>query len=491
MGETTRRDPILQAALDELGGETGEIRYGALYVDVTRNKADEDSAPLYRFIATTAVRDRAGDEIPLSGWDFGPYKKNPVVLWMHGYDLFHQLPVGNTRTIERAEVGGKDAWLMDVEFMPAEIDEFAEKIRRAVDGRWLRACSVGFLPKKSRWIEETDEEREQRVRDDDRAPGRRFLKKELMELSICNVPCNQEALLQARKAFGTGMPRAMERGARRAALLVTDQERRAALERTREIKAELNARTGIVTIVSPLWVSETLETPVRVAPEALTIEATDIDRSADEGVETRIRWNDDPGEPEVQCHVKALALFRADTLRRKTLKASKPRVIGVIGLLKAKDEYRLQALRFPRDDGWDLVKAKAWLKDHPDVVKELEEAAECLDVWDLTDDTMEELFTSILDTQGSEGGPPEGLSAPEATVVAETAPAVADDASPAAAGSEAAAAAAQPPEPEAETRVPIGDMTIRILAPEADEIPSEEAPTVVLVSGGVSETGET
>ena len=54
-----------------------ERQFATLTTEV-KAAAEADDRTL-RFIGTTAARDRMGDEITLSGWDFKQYRKNPVV----------------------------------------------------------------------------------------------------------------------------------------------------------------------------------------------------------------------------------------------------------------------------------------------------------------------------------------------------------------------------------------------------------------------------
>ncbi len=78
-------------------------------------------------------------------------------------------------------------------------------------------------------------------------------------------------------------------------------------------------------------------------------------------------------ENEIRNRLKAPDLFKEGSFRRITLKKDKPRVFAIIGRLKGETTTSLQALRFPKEDTWTLAKAKAWVKDHPDVVKQFDE----------------------------------------------------------------------------------------------------------------------
>lgn len=130
-----------------------------------------------QFTISTGAVDRDHDTIKAEGWETANYKNNPVVLWAHDY---RQLPIGKATQIwvEDGKLKSK------FEFVPAEINPFADTVYRMVRGGFLNATSVGFAP-----IDyELDKERK----------GINFLKQELLEVSICPVPSNPEALIEAR-----------------------------------------------------------------------------------------------------------------------------------------------------------------------------------------------------------------------------------------------------------------------------------------------------
>jgi HK97 family phage prohead protease len=80
-------------------------------------------------------------------------------------------------------------------------------------------------------------------------------------------------------------------------------------------------------------------------------------------------WEDT--ENEIRHRLRDPGDFQEGSFRRITLQRDKPRVFGVIGKLKGETTTTLQALRFPKDDGWTMATAKKWLADHPDVAKGL------------------------------------------------------------------------------------------------------------------------
>ena len=144
-----------------------------------------------RFCFSDGSVDRAGDQIEVDGWDLDSFEKNPVALWAHDSS---SPPIGRA-----AEVGVVGKRLMgDIEFAKVEDYPFADTIYRLCKGKFINAVSVGFLPIDWQWS--TDKER---------PFGIDFQKQELLEITVCPVPCNANALAEARsKGIDTGPLRA-------------------------------------------------------------------------------------------------------------------------------------------------------------------------------------------------------------------------------------------------------------------------------------------
>lgn len=121
--------------------------------------------------------DRERDTLAVAGWKLDNFRKNPVVLFAHRSD---QPPVGKVVSV-LASAGQLRA---RVKFA-SDLYEFAGVVERLVSGGYLTATSVGFQPTK--WL--YNEER----------GGFDFAEQELLELSIVPVPCNPDALLQAKE----------------------------------------------------------------------------------------------------------------------------------------------------------------------------------------------------------------------------------------------------------------------------------------------------
>ncbi len=74
-------------------------------------------------------------------------------------------------------------------------------------------------------------------------------------------------------------------------------------------------------------------------------------------------------ENEIRYRLRNPDGFQDGSFRRIALQQSKPRVFAIIGKLEGATTTTLQALRFPKGDGWTIAKASAWTRAHPDVLK--------------------------------------------------------------------------------------------------------------------------
>ena len=85
-----------------------------------------------------------------------------------------------------------------------------------------------------------------------------------------------------------------------------------------------------------------------------------------EDIELRI-WEDQEDWKEVRYSIRDDDLFKR--IRSWWLKENSIRALG--GPLKTSDEVKIQSLRFIKKAGWTLEKAKAWVKDHPEIKRDL------------------------------------------------------------------------------------------------------------------------
>jgi len=149
--------------------------------------ATDDSVPVAnaqrtrRFCFSDQSVDRMGDTIAADGWETEDFDANPVALWAHDSS---SPPIGRASNLA---VEGK-RFMGDIEFAPPETYAFAETIYQLLCGRFLRAVSVGFLPLEYSFVDA----------DPDRRWGIDFKRQTLLEISVCPVPANPNALSEAR-----------------------------------------------------------------------------------------------------------------------------------------------------------------------------------------------------------------------------------------------------------------------------------------------------
>ncbi|HSR77258.1 MAG TPA: hypothetical protein VLN57_11795 [Xanthobacteraceae bacterium] len=151
----------------------------------TVEKVDERTL---RFTISSGAVDRDLDMINPAGWQLANYQKNPVVLWAHQPTI---LPIGKA-----IEVSQKNDRLTSVvSFLPEKdygaAGEFADQVYRLARDGYLAATSVGFRP--IRWDFSQDKDR---GAEDWFFGGIDYHEQELVELSLCTVPSNPEALIE-------------------------------------------------------------------------------------------------------------------------------------------------------------------------------------------------------------------------------------------------------------------------------------------------------
>ena len=141
----------------------------------------DDKSRIVRFCFSDGSVDRMGDTIDPNGWDLADFNANPVALWAHDST---SPPIGRA-----SNVAVEGARLMgDIEFADVETYAFADTVFRLLIGKFLQAVSVGFLPTKYSFVDN----------DPNRGFGIDFEKQQLLEISVCPVPANPNALSEAR-----------------------------------------------------------------------------------------------------------------------------------------------------------------------------------------------------------------------------------------------------------------------------------------------------
>jgi phage head maturation protease len=145
-----------------------------------------DKARVRRFIASDDTVDRYAEVVMPDGIELQDYARNPVVMSMHDYEAW---PLGHA--IAAGVVDGK--LMVDVEFDPPDVDPDAEKVMRKIDLRTVNACSIGFEPLE--WYDQGKASAELKAA---YPQARRiYTRSKLLELTICPIPANPNALAAA------------------------------------------------------------------------------------------------------------------------------------------------------------------------------------------------------------------------------------------------------------------------------------------------------
>jgi HK97 family phage prohead protease len=131
------------------------------------------------FVLSDASPDRMGDIIEQDGWSLANFRKNPIALFGHDTGFV----VGQWRNVRVV-----DNELRGVLDLMPPVSERQREIAAAVDAGVLRATSVGFRPTKAEPIDP----------DKPFMGGTRFLKQELVEVSLVAVGANANALQIAK-----------------------------------------------------------------------------------------------------------------------------------------------------------------------------------------------------------------------------------------------------------------------------------------------------
>lgn len=144
------------------------------------------------YIASDETPDRVGDIISVRGWQTDLYKRNPVILWGHDQSI---PPIGRGRNVRR-RYNGNPRLTVDIQFAPVEAHEFADTIYQLASRDYLRATSVGFIPKETKNVSD-----KQRTKLGLGKYGQFYSAAELMEISVVSVPANPSALEDGIKAM--------------------------------------------------------------------------------------------------------------------------------------------------------------------------------------------------------------------------------------------------------------------------------------------------
>lgn len=159
-------------------------------VKEVRKIEKENGIIAYRFVASDESRDSHGTILPVDGWDLERYNSNGVVGYMHnvyGGDLCNVPDPDDVIGIGNAFIEGKEL-MIDIVFEPEDINPKAAKIEKKVNFGSLKAVSVGFNPIEQGKFGEGEE------REGGANQTYYFGKRELLEVSVVNIPSNKNAL---------------------------------------------------------------------------------------------------------------------------------------------------------------------------------------------------------------------------------------------------------------------------------------------------------
>ena len=132
-------------------------------------------ADTYDFVLSTEDRDRHGDIVMQDGIDTGAFLKNPVALFQHD----HSLPVGVWSNLRRAA----GATVGTLSLVAKGTSRAGDLARSLLEQGILKAVSISFVGKEKAELEPR---------------GWRFIKSELLEVSLVSVGANPNALLVAK-----------------------------------------------------------------------------------------------------------------------------------------------------------------------------------------------------------------------------------------------------------------------------------------------------
>jgi HK97 family phage prohead protease len=139
-------------------------------------------------LATNGTVDRAGEIVEPAGAVLDSYRRNPVVLAFHD----QAKPWASCSSIT-ATNGGLQA---TISAPPKGVSTFADEICGLIKSGVLSGWSIGFNPIETEPMNKTNP----------RGP-KRYLKWELLEISVVAVPANADAVVIERSLFSTSGPR--------------------------------------------------------------------------------------------------------------------------------------------------------------------------------------------------------------------------------------------------------------------------------------------
>jgi hypothetical protein len=145
------------------------------------------------YVITNEATDRSGDIVRAAGMNLDSFKKEPVIHLAHDT---HHFPVGTAiKTWYDPNSKSIKSWAL---FLDDRVDrtQLSDTAFRFASNGHMKGASVGFLPKES-YIPKSQKEREELGLGSN---GIEYRASELLEYSVCTVPCNPQALTQLSKS---------------------------------------------------------------------------------------------------------------------------------------------------------------------------------------------------------------------------------------------------------------------------------------------------
>jgi hypothetical protein len=167
---------------------------------VTRAKDDVERRIFRDVVITSERQDRERDIVRVKGALLDDYLKNPVVLFAHNRPMSGAppIPVGRSLRLKKKRLdGGTKALAADFQFPKAGVSQLSDEIHNLWTEEFLRATSIGFIPRKMRAI---DPETGKPLDEEDNEgfipmrAAREFLEWEMLEFSIVAVGANPDAV---------------------------------------------------------------------------------------------------------------------------------------------------------------------------------------------------------------------------------------------------------------------------------------------------------
>lgn len=153
-------------------------------------KAVDDKEKTIHVVGSKEVVDRQGDIVLIDGIDLKNYKKYSPILWGHDWEG-KNLPIG--RSVRTWKEDGQLNFKVD--FPTEGTYPLSDTIYKMIKGGYIKASSIGFLPKKWNYPEEADKSNRKDK------PHRIFEEVELLELSFVPLPANPDALVAEGKSI--------------------------------------------------------------------------------------------------------------------------------------------------------------------------------------------------------------------------------------------------------------------------------------------------